>query len=90
MNTLTFVLGRDHYHATRYIRKRVANGEPANRFRNITNPKTVKGLRSTENTTIEFVILDGAVYSDKYHEFRLELDMKKISQAGIIEIKDAL
>lgn len=88
MNTITFVLGRDHYSATLYIRRKVREGGMANRFRNITNPNTVRGLRSTEKTTVEFVFLDGAYLNRRYSEFRTELNHRQAADAGIVERKD--
>lgn len=88
MGTITFVLGRDHYSATLYIRRKVRDGAPANQFRNITNPNTVRKLRSTENTTVEFVFLPGSDLNRKYADFRKELDERKLSNAGIVEGND--
>ena len=89
MNIITFVLGRNHHSATLYIRRKVREGVLANRFRNITNPNTVKSLRSTENTTIEFVFLDGAQFNKRYAEFRTELQYRQTAEAGIVERKDS-
>lgn len=89
MNTITFVLGRNHYSATLYIRRKVREGAPANQFRNITNPNTVRGLRSTEKTTVEFVVLGGAHFNKRYVEFRTELDHRQAADAGIVEQRDS-
>jgi len=88
MNTITFVLGRDHYSATLYIRRKVREGAPANQFRNITNPNTVRGLRSTEKTTIEFVFLVGCELNRKYSEFYTEVGYRQAAGAGIVIRKD--
>lgn len=89
MNILTFVLGPTHYAATLYIRKRVHNGlegDVPNRFRNITNPNTLLGLRSTENTTIELVLLYGWQKGPKAEEFYNNIKSLRTKHAGIVEI----
>lgn len=85
MGTLTFVLGYNHYCATLYIRERVHKGDEPNRFRNITNPHTLRGLRSTEKTTIELVLLPNWRRGRKGPEFELEIQNLRSKSAGIVE-----
>lgn len=86
MGILTFVLGYDHYCATLYIRERVYKGDEPNRFRNITNPHTLRGLRSTEKTSIELVLLPNWVRGRRGDEFALEIQNLRSKGAGIVEI----
>ena len=83
MGTLTFVLGPTHYCATLYIRDRVRKGDEANRFRNITNPNSLRGLRATENTKIELVLMVGWWRAPKADEFAIQMDGLRARNSGV-------
>ena len=86
--TLTFVYGATHYQATLWIRARIASGDLQNaNSRNITNPETLRGIRSTENTTIQFVWLRGCEANKTHKQFVDMMQQRQVSGANIKEFQ---
>lgn len=86
MNKITFVYGLCHADANQYIRRMVQKtGRAANSFRNITNPDTLRGLKSTENTTIEFVWLRRCACNPRFREMQQAMQDRRTAEAGIVE-----
>ena len=89
MKILTFVFGPSYMIAADYIRSRVSAFKlNPNDFRNITNPQSLRGLKSTENTKIRFIWLDGCRRQRDYFEMKDMLAAAQASGANIEEIKD--
>lgn len=84
---ITFVYGASHYQATQYIREKARGGQDPNTYRNITNPQSVRGLKSSENTQIEFIWLRGCEVNRTYHEMCHMVSQRQEAGAEILEMR---